>query len=118
MSYVYQTFSLILFLLFVHAILDAKFGRFTDDKKYSLRVSLGLGRTVEPGLWVGAEAQSWEPNRLLSSAGVSSLQLNTSLLSLCLGGRVNMPYPERRVYKQIQREIIFYSSENNNSDFT
>lgn len=56
-----------------------------------------LGRTVRPGLWVGAEAQSWEPNRLLSSAGDSSSQVNTSLLLPCLGWRVNMLYAERCV---------------------
>lgn len=76
---------------FFHAILDAKFGRFTDSKKYPLRVSLGLGRTLEPVLWVGAEALSWDPNRLLSSAGVFSSQLNTTLHSLCLSWRVNVP---------------------------
>lgn len=79
------------FFFFFHAILDAKFGRFTDYKKYPLRVSLGLGRTLEPGLWVGAEALSWEPNRLLNSAKVSSSQLNTSLFSLCLGWGANVP---------------------------
>lgn len=94
LSYVCQTFSLILLLLCVHATLDSKFGRLLDDKKYPLRVSLGLGRSIEPGLWVGAEALNWEPNGLRSSAGVSSSQLNTPLLSPCHGWRVNVPYPE------------------------
>lgn len=35
--------------VFVCAILDAKFGRFTNYNKYSLTECLGLFRTVEPG---------------------------------------------------------------------
>lgn len=78
LSFVCQTFSLILLLLFVHATLDSKFGRLLDGKKYPLRVSLGLGRSIEPGLWVGAEALNWEPNGLRSSA--ESPHLNLTLL--------------------------------------
>lgn len=86
-------------------------------KKYPIMASLELEGLLSLGVG-GSWGTKLGPNRLPSSAGASSSQLNTSLLSLCLGLRLNMVYPEQHVYKQIQREIVCYSSKNNNSDFT